>query len=90
MFTVKKGLGFQIFVTQNLFLESVKKTEYNYEQNNIMSRLYYKPCKGVKSSGSSIYLLSNYHCLINAIAVMSFKTLGFNSILLKLLIFSKG
>jgi hypothetical protein len=53
MFTVMKGLGFQIFVTQNLFLECVKKTEYNYEQNNIISRLYYKPCKG-ESSGSSI------------------------------------
>jgi len=53
---------------------SLKKTEYHYEQNNIISGLYYKPCMGVKVwAAQLIYSQTFYHCFINAIAVMSFK-----------------
>jgi len=58
-----KGLEFQIFVTQNLCFEILKKTEYHYEQNNIISGFYYKPCMDVKVwAAQFIYSQTFYHC----------------------------
>lgn len=79
--------SFICLLPQNLCFESLKKTEYRYEQKTIISGLYYKPCMGVKVwAAQLIFSQTFYHCFINAIAVMSFKALGDNSILLQLLV----
>jgi len=70
-----KGLEFQIFVTQNLCFEILKKTEYHYEQNNIISGLYYKPCMDVKVWAAQFIYSQNFLSLLHKSAVMSFKAL---------------